>query len=846
MTEPEAAISGDDYTYPRPGNAVMNGLRTAAAFGLLWTQLVVFLFILEVPYWLWDRFASKNRGDAFYAGQKRIVKWFFRLYPFGRKRLINVRARAFPQPCVVVVNHQSMLDILMALLLPINARWFVKGWAARIPLMGELNKLARHIVLDDAEEGDPDRPRGFETALEWLSRGVSVVVFPEGSRSPDGRMRRFRNGAFLLAAEAKVPIVPVVLHGTGACLRKGGAAVNPPDLVMQVLPPVPTAGVEGELAVARLKAETQDRMAAALSRLRKNEEPAGVAWPIGAVTRTAMFFAAVVIAMLAGLSLYVKNFCIAEPPTYSGDRSLAQTEVIDRGDARRLGKNWRRTRDNVHEFGLVGNPWQRGYANAKLGQDLVEKQEQYLLKTAREFLPNAASLWFVKQLVGVNNRRLPEYVTEAEKLEVLGLAEGSINHFPDDVPLYHRILNYHAVHDISHMFIDSPLVSGRELAGCTAFAAWDKATFAGDMIIGRNFDFEAGPVFDEDKAVLYVWPEDGIPYVHVAWAGMAGAVTGMNAEGLYIHLNAARTDDTGFGRIGTPVSMLVRRVLESARTIDEAHAILRDAQVFVSDSYLVASRVDGRAVVIEKSPTRSALREAAKPGLILQTNHFLTEPFANDTENRKQVEGATTTYRWARLEELTGRGYRTFNAKLTLDILRDERGIGDKPLGLGNRNAIDAGICSHSVIANVTRGEMWVSAGPHTFGKYIRVDVRRMLAAGPEGALRMQHLADFDMARDPRLGVASDLAEFRKVARVARLALDAGDLDAASTAVRTCHNLNEHSFETAYLQGRLAFLREKYREAADWFEKSLARDPHYEDVRAGIRVWLKKAEDRAR
>jgi len=846
LTEPQVPVASDDYAYPKPGNVVMNALRTGAAFGLLWTQLIFFLFVLEVPYWLWDRFVSKHRGDAFYRGEQRIIRWFFRLYPFGRKRMINVRAGAFPTPCVVVINHQSMLDILLALLLPINARWIIKKWAAKIPLMGELNNLSRHIVVEDEDETDPDRPRGFETALDWLKKDVSVVVFPEGSRSPDGRMRRFKNGAFMLAVDAQVPIVPVVLHGTGACVRKGSPWVNQPDLVMQVLAPVSTKGLEGEIGAARLKADVQDRMQAALKRLRDGQEKSGVGWPIGVLSRLGMAACALLIAALAGLSIYVNNFCIAEPPTYSGDRSLASTEVVKREEFTRLGKNWRRSREHVNEIGLVGDPWQRGYANAKLGQDLVEKQEQHLLKTAREFLPNSASLWFVKQLVGVNNRDLPNYVTDAEKLEVLGLAEGSIDHHPDDVPLYHRILNYHAVHDISHMFIDSPLVSRGEIVGCTGFAAWGKASFTGDIMVGRNFDFEAGPVFDEDKAILYVWPDNGIAYVHVAWAGMAGAVTGMNAEGLYIHLNAGRTTDTGFGRIGTPVSMLVRRVLEQARTIEEAHAIIRDAQVFVSDSYLVASRTDGRAVVIEKSPTHCAMREAAREGLVLQTNHFLADPFANDEANQKQIETATTMYRWARLEELTDRHYGNINPKLTLEILRDEKGKGDKELGLGNRNAIDAGICSHSVVANVSRGEMWVSAGPHTFGKYIRVDVRRMLAAGPEGALRITNPPDFDLGRDMRLAIGDDLEEFRKAAKAARVSLDDDDLAGAEPVIRTCQNLNENSFETAYLQGRLAFAKKKYAEAAKKFQAALDRDPHYEEVRAHIRVWLKRAEEEAK
>src|SRR5690606_23807123 len=201
--------------------------------------------------------------------------------------------------------------------------------------------------------------------------------------------------------------------------------------------------------------------------------------------------------------------------------------------------------------------------------------------------------WAVKQLVAINNRTLPQHVSDAEQLEILGLTEGSIDQHPDDVPLYHRILNYHAAHDISHIFIDHPLVTTSDFVGCTAFAAWGEASADGNLYVARNFDFEAGEVFDVDKAVVYVWPEQGHAYVHVAWAGMAGAVTGMNAAGLSVHVNAARTDEVGFGRMGTPVSLLVRRVLQACETIEQAFALIEQTPVFVSDTYMIASRKDG-------------------------------------------------------------------------------------------------------------------------------------------------------------------------------------------------------------------------------------------------------------
>lgn len=832
----------------RKSNPFMTAIRTAVAYPLLALQLLLVLFLFELPYWVWDRFFARNRGDAFYRAQRAVARWFVRLYPFGMQHRVNVRADAFPQPCVIVCNHQSSLDFLIALLLPVNARWFVNPRTHRIPLMGELTKLARHIKVED-EPGDPERPRGFDTALDWLGRGVSVLLFPEGSRSPDGQLRRFKNGAFLLAIEAGVPIVPVVLDGTGACLRKGSLVVRHPDVVLKVLPPVSTEGLSGEADAATLKAEVQQRMAAEIDALRDSKNKPGLPFVNGWLARLAMLAVALVFGAAACLSIYVDNFCIIQPPAFDGDRSLAQVEPLRARLAERqatlLGENWRRRRDGIHEVGLHGSPWERGYANATLTGELLEAQERYMFKTAREFLPYDASFWLVKQLVAVQNRTLPAHVSSAEQQEILGLAEGSTDHFPEEGwPLFHRVVSYHAAHDISHFLIDNPLLSRRDVIGCTGFAAWGDATINGDLWVGRNFDWEAGEVFDRDKCIIYVWPNDGIPYVHVAWAGMAGAVTGMNAQGLSIHLNAARTDETRFGRVGTPVSLLVRRVLAQARNIDEAHAIIREAAVFVSDSYLVASRAEKRAVVIEKSPLHCHLREADRPGLLLQSNHFHGDAWRDDSVHRKQMETATTLYRLQRLEELTRSRHGSIDAAASLAILRDRAGRGGKNIGFGNRNAIDAGICAHSVIMNVSTGEMWVGAGPHTYGDYVYVPVAAMLEAGPAGAVRMR----IDGARNlpgETKAAASNLAEFRRVLKLARVSVDAGNIRELEAHVQSLRNLNPHSFETAYMGGRLAWLNGEHEEAARHFSAALERDPHYEATREDIRVWISRASRRA-
>src|SRR5581483_4162893 len=179
-------------------------------------------------------------------------------------------------------------------------------------------------------------------------------------------------------------------------------------------------------------------------------------------------------------------------------------------------------------------------------------------------------------------------------------------------------------------------------------------------------------------------------------------------------LDAGASDDDAF--VGEPVSLVVRDVLERARTLDEAVAIVREATVFVSDAFVIVSGDENRAVVVEKSPARCAVREAER-GLLLATNHFLAPEFANDATNGKRAREATTEERLARLRELVPPLAGKLDAATCVSVLRDRRGPGGKDVGLGNRGAIDALIATHSVIFDAADRVLWVSCGPHTLGR---------------------------------------------------------------------------------------------------------------------------------
>lgn len=120
---------------------------------------------------------------------------------------------------VIVANHQSLLDILVVLSgLPLHFKFMAKKELFSIPVMGWHMSLAGYIPID---RGKKESARdAVQSAKAWIHRKVSVLFFPEGTRSPDGQIQAFKAGAFKVAAQEKVSILPVIVEGTGDALPK--------------------------------------------------------------------------------------------------------------------------------------------------------------------------------------------------------------------------------------------------------------------------------------------------------------------------------------------------------------------------------------------------------------------------------------------------------------------------------------------------------------------------------------------------------------------------------------------------------------------------------------------------
>jgi len=526
------------------------------------------------------------------------------------------------------------------------------------------------------------------------------------------------------------------------------------------------------------------------------------------------------------LSFLLRQATAKPPPLPANNRILSLQPEMKDGKTW-LGQSWVTRREGLLVVRLKGSPFEMGYASGTLLKKEMHTLENEFLTMIRGYVPEPWKLNVLHRYVIFHNRHLSDFVPLEYREQIHGVTLGCPDIHSELGDYYNRMLNYHAAHDVSYLMIDNPLVSR---AGCTSFGAWGGATAGGHLLTGRNFDWEAAEVFSRDRVVILSEPDGGIPFVSLAWASMAGVVSGMNRAGVSVTINGAPSSlPSG---TATPVAMVARDVLQKAHNLKEALEIIRGAKVFVSTLWLVGSRADGKFIVVEKTPAQTNVREP-EGDTIVSANHFQTPGLKDDARNTNYLEEATSTPRYTRMMELLTAARGKLDATHAAEILRDEKLPGGEFAGHGHRATLNANIATHATVMDLTDGIFWAASPPHQSGKFVAFDVNDFDRELPERAVP----ADAQLAS----GEHEKIQRAQKYLADGNAALKKKNAAAALADAENAEKLNPDFYQNSLLRGRALLALERRDEAARAFTTALERHPAFLAEKQQLEKLLKES-----
>jgi 1-acyl-sn-glycerol-3-phosphate acyltransferase len=203
-----------------------------ALFMILYFPIAAIVWFIVIPF---DR-------------KRIVIHWMLnwhgvlvaRLLPFWKIEVTGRDRAVKGQTYVIISNHQSSIDTFILCCLRYRYRWISKVENLKVPFIGWYIRMAGYITVNRGN--DESKAEMMEKALRCLREGISIMIFPEGTRSPGTGIGFFKRGAFRMAIEANVPILPVVLDGSRNILPKHGFVVGSGHLVrLKVLEPVQPA-----------------------------------------------------------------------------------------------------------------------------------------------------------------------------------------------------------------------------------------------------------------------------------------------------------------------------------------------------------------------------------------------------------------------------------------------------------------------------------------------------------------------------------------------------------------------------------------------------------------------------
>lgn len=165
------------------------------------------------------------------------------LNPYWKLQINGINNIDRNRTYIIIANHQSLADIVLAYQIKTQFKWVAKKNLFKIPFVGWSMSLAKHIKLERGNFGSIKKV--YREAAEWLRSRVSVLFFPEGTRSQTNEVGDFRNGAFKLAIKERVPILPIVFEGSGTAIPKGSwIFTTKTSAKLKILPAIETTNYQ--------------------------------------------------------------------------------------------------------------------------------------------------------------------------------------------------------------------------------------------------------------------------------------------------------------------------------------------------------------------------------------------------------------------------------------------------------------------------------------------------------------------------------------------------------------------------------------------------------------------------
>ncbi len=493
-------------------------------------------------------------------------------------------------------------------------------------------------------------------------------------------------------------------------------------------------------------------------------------------------------------------------------------------------------RKNKHEqWELVafGNPLDLGNTIGELSKELIVKQEDIFFTKVKELVPSKFKQNLLNSFLANYTRKIDSYIKDEYKAEIYGISKYNSDKYNYIAQKYTRVLYLHSAHDIGHAFQDLALV------GCTSFASWGDNTEDGNLLIGRNFDFYAGDDFAEEKVISFIYPEKGYKFMSVSWAGMIGVMSGMNDQGLTVTINAGKSDIPFIAK--TPISLVAREIVQYASNIEEAIKIAKQKEVFVSESIMVGSANDNKAILIEISPDKFDVFEIENSSQLICSNHFQSEAYKNDKKNIKHIEESHSKYRYDRMKELLKETDK-LNPEKAVSILRNRNGINNTNIGFGNEKALNQLLAHHGIVFQPQKKMVWVSSNPYQLGEFVAFQLDSVFNNYNRKTITLSLPNDL-IEKDSFLD-SMEYKNYEKY-RIEKKNIETSVTENYSISKERLNlfkPLNPDSWDVYFLVGKYYYQHKFYKEALIEFEKALSKEITTVIDKEEVESYIKKAK----